>query len=193
MPDALPPCCSQVHAINERILDFGEALRRALPEGEAADIGRTSVAEVTQVSLERRAIDTGERGCSSHQAAFLIPLHTPPAYLSSFSIKMKSAGIVSAPPPPSPPLQEPVWVAGRIVAEWETSGALNEQSVLLEGSREASSGVRVRLDLSQLPSFRIFPGQVRRVFILGREACWRRRGPGLPGFGVRLCEMCVSV
>ena len=55
-----------------------------------------------------------------------------------------------------------MWVAGRIVAEWETSGALNEQSVLLEGSREASSGTRVRLDLSQLPSFRIFPGQVRR-------------------------------
>ena len=47
-----PPPLSQVHAINERILDFGEALRRALPEGEAADIGRTSVAEVTQVSRE---------------------------------------------------------------------------------------------------------------------------------------------
>ena len=38
-------------------------------------------------------------------------------------------------------LQEPVWVAGRIVAEWETSGALNEQSVLLEGSREGADGI----------------------------------------------------
>ena len=58
-------------------------------------------------------------------------------------------------------LKEPVWVVGRIVPDWETaSGALNDQSVLLEGSREASGGARVRLDLSQLPSFRIFPGQV---------------------------------
>ena len=56
-----PPCCSQVHAINERILDFGEALRRALPGGEAADIGRTSVAEVTQVSRDpsTRAVEEG--------------------------------------------------------------------------------------------------------------------------------------
>ena len=60
-----PPCCSQVHAINERILDFGEALRRALPEGEAADIGRTSVAEVTQVSRDP-SMRAGEGDCSSH-------------------------------------------------------------------------------------------------------------------------------
>lgn len=50
---------------------------------------------------------------------------------------------------------------GRIVSEAET-GALNEQSVLLEGSREASAGARVRLDLSHLPSYRLFPGQVRQ-------------------------------
>ena len=59
-------------------------------------------------------------------------------------------------------------MSGRVVPEFEASAssaagmtALNEQSVLLEGSREASGGVRVRLDLSQLPFFRIFPGQVR--------------------------------
>mmetsp|Transcript_4249 Transcript_4249/g.9247 ORF Transcript_4249/g.9247 Transcript_4249/m.9247 type:complete len:633 (+) Transcript_4249:69-1967(+) len=56
--------------------------------------------------------------------------------------------------------QEPVWVAGRIVSEAEGGMSLNEQSVLLEGSIEASSGARVRLDLSGLPHFRLFPGQV---------------------------------
>ena len=68
-------------------------------------------------------------------------------------------------------------MAGRIVAEWETSGALNEQSVLLEGSREASSGARVRLDLSQLPSFRIFPGQVRRGGGMEASSLARQAGP----------------
>ncbi|GAX74279.1 hypothetical protein CEUSTIGMA_g1728.t1 [Chlamydomonas eustigma] len=92
----------KVQCINDRIVDYGEAMKRALPE--AKDICRTSVSEVTQ---------------------------------------------------------EPVWVAGRIVAEHEAAGsALNAQSVLLEGSREASGGARVRLDLSQLQSFRLFPGQV---------------------------------
>lgn len=55
-------------------------------------------------------------------------------------------------------MQEPVWVAGRIVCDGE--GALNDQSVLLEGCREASEGARVKLELGGLPQFRLFPGQV---------------------------------
>jgi hypothetical protein len=37
---------------------------------------------------------------------------------------------------------------------------LNPESVLLEGSIRLSQGSRVRLDLSQCPEFRLFPGQV---------------------------------
>lgn len=48
---------------------------------------------------------------------------------------------------------QPVWVAGRVVAEAE-GAPLNAESLLLEGCREASGGARVRLDVSNLPSFR---------------------------------------
>ena len=47
---------------------------------------------------------------------------------------------------------------GRVCCDSE--GRLNECSVLLEGSMELSGGQRVRLDLSKLQNFRIFPGQV---------------------------------
>lgn len=43
-------CCGfgpQVHAVNERILSFGDAIRRVVPE--AADINQMSVTEVSQV------------------------------------------------------------------------------------------------------------------------------------------------
>lgn len=56
--------------------------------------------------------------------------------------------------------QDPVVVVGRIVCDAAEGGQLNEQSVLLEGCRHFSQGGRVRLDLSQLPAFRLFPGQV---------------------------------
>ncbi|KAL3154503.1 hypothetical protein ABBQ32_013965 [Trebouxia sp. C0010 RCD-2024] len=54
--------------------------------------------------------------------------------------------------------QEPVLMVGRICCDSE--GRLNERSVLLEGSIELSNGMRTRLDLSKLDSFKIFPGQV---------------------------------
>jgi hypothetical protein len=59
-----------------------------------------------------------------------------------------------------PRLQEDSFVFGRIVSDAE-SGTLNAASVLLEGDAHLSEGVRCPLDLSQLPSFRLFPGQVR--------------------------------
>ncbi len=44
-----PPSPCQIHAINERILDLAEALKRVLPE--ARGVTSTSVSEVTQVRL----------------------------------------------------------------------------------------------------------------------------------------------
>lgn len=58
------------------------------------------------------------------------------------------------------PKQETVVVVGRVACE-AAEGRINKASVLLEGSRRDSGGFRVKLDLSDLPSFALFPGQVR--------------------------------
>ena len=52
---------------------------------------------------------------------------------------------------------------GRVVCDSE--GKLNEQSVLLETSRLMGNGMRVRLALQDLPSYSIFPGQVRALSV----------------------------
>ena len=54
--------------------------------------------------------------------------------------------------------QDDVTVVGRVVCDSE--GKLNEQSVQLEGSIATSNGMRVRLELRDLPSFSLFPGQI---------------------------------
>ncbi|XP_041352410.1 DNA polymerase alpha subunit B-like [Gigantopelta aegis] len=59
------------------------------------------------------------------------------------------------------PTQEPVCVVGRICCD--SNGKLNSKSVLLEGSRETSAGKTIPLDLSQLPSYSLFPGQIVAV------------------------------
>jgi hypothetical protein len=61
-------------------------------------------------------------------------------------------------------LQEDSYFAGRIVCEAE-GGQLNDTAVMLEGDTGLSEGGRVHLNLSQLPAYRLFPGQVwlRRV------------------------------
>lgn len=58
--------------------------------------------------------------------------------------------------------QEHVMVVGRICCEAE-GGRLNEKSVLLEASSQYGHGQRVRLDLRNIPSFSIFPGQIVAV------------------------------
>jgi hypothetical protein len=58
-------------------------------------------------------------------------------------------------------LQEDSYFAGRIVCEVE-GGQLNDTAVMLEGDTGLSEGARVHLNLSQLPAFRLFPGQVSR-------------------------------
>jgi hypothetical protein len=56
-------------------------------------------------------------------------------------------------------LQEESIFVGRIVCEVE-GGSLNDTAVVLEGDTGLSEGARAALDLSQLSSYRIFPGQV---------------------------------
>ena len=57
------------------------------------------------------------------------------------------------------PSPEMVWVGGRICCE-AAEGKLNSTSVLLEGCLDESNGVRMHLDLQELQSFSLFPGQV---------------------------------
>ncbi|NWV78929.1 DPOA2 polymerase, partial [Dasyornis broadbenti] len=56
------------------------------------------------------------------------------------------------------PAQEPVTVLGQIGCDG--NGKLNAKSVLLLGDREHSAGCQVPLDLSELPEYSLFPGQV---------------------------------
>ncbi|NWU30964.1 DPOA2 polymerase, partial [Dyaphorophyia castanea] len=56
------------------------------------------------------------------------------------------------------PAQEPVTVLGQISCDG--NGKLNAKSVLLVGDREHSGGAQVPLDLSELPEYSLFPGQV---------------------------------
>ena len=56
-------------------------------------------------------------------------------------------------------VQEEALHTGRIVGDGE--GRLDVAALQLEGGLAASQGHRVRLDVSQLPDFRIFPGQAR--------------------------------
>ncbi|KAI8788317.1 DNA polymerase alpha subunit B [Biomphalaria glabrata] len=56
------------------------------------------------------------------------------------------------------PSQESVTVAGRICCD--SIGRLNNQSVLLEGSHETSSGKCISLDLSEVTNYSLFPGQI---------------------------------
>ncbi|XP_038078609.1 DNA polymerase alpha subunit B-like [Patiria miniata] len=57
------------------------------------------------------------------------------------------------------PIQEPVTAVGRVCCDTST-GRLNAQSVLLEGSVDTSSGKQVMLSLSDIKEFSLFPGQI---------------------------------
>eukprot|EP00904_Undaria_pinnatifida_P004135 jgi/Undpi1/13722/HiC_scaffold_9.g03375.m1 len=60
------------------------------------------------------------------------------------------------------PRQEQVVAVGRVCCE-SAEGKINRASILLEGSRRDSSGQRVHLDLRELQSFALFPGQAVAV------------------------------
>ncbi|XP_037982442.1 DNA polymerase alpha subunit B, partial [Motacilla alba alba] len=68
------------------------------------------------------------------------------------------------------PAQEPVTVLGQIACDG--NGKLNAKSVLLLGDREHSGGAQVPLDLSELPEYSLFPGQV--VALEGTNSTGRR-------------------
>lgn len=72
--------------------------------------------------------------------------------------------------PVGTPSQSNVWVCGRICCE---SGAskMNSTSVQLEGGRD-SNGRRVHLDLSALPAYALFPGQI--VLVEGVNSTGRK-------------------
>lgn len=55
-------------------------------------------------------------------------------------------------------VQEPALFVGRIVCDSE--GRLNAESCVLEGTLQHSQGRSVKLSLDNLPSYRLFPGQV---------------------------------
>ncbi|XP_053133598.1 DNA polymerase alpha subunit B [Hemicordylus capensis] len=56
------------------------------------------------------------------------------------------------------PAQEPVVVLGQIGCD--SNGKLNAKSIILEGDQEHSSGGQVPVDVSELPEYSLFPGQV---------------------------------
>ncbi|NWZ39513.1 DPOA2 polymerase, partial [Brachypodius atriceps] len=68
------------------------------------------------------------------------------------------------------PAQEPVTVLGHIGCDG--NGKLNASSVLLVGDRERSVGTELQLDLSRLPEYSLFPGQV--VALEGTNSTGRR-------------------
>ena len=59
-------------------------------------------------------------------------------------------------------VQQPSCFVGRVCCDTD-DGRLNAQSVLLEGSTGRSNGARVRIDLTNVPEYRLFPGQVSMV------------------------------
>ena len=80
------------------------------------------------------------------------------------------------------PSQDVVWVCGRICCE-AAEGKINKSSVVLEGSRRDSAGRRVHLDLSEVPAYSLFPGQivlVEGVNSSGRKMVAKRIVEGIP-------------
>lgn len=59
------------------------------------------------------------------------------------------------------PVQEEVSVAGRIACD--SNGKINAKSVILQGSRETSGGKAIPVELSTVPQYSLFPGQVSLV------------------------------
>ncbi|KAF9977680.1 DNA-directed DNA polymerase alpha subunit pol12 [Actinomortierella ambigua] len=60
---------------------------------------------------------------------------------------------------PAYPSQSRITAIGRICSD-SNEGRLNERSVILETNRTIGGGARVRLDLSEVPGYSFFPGQI---------------------------------
>ena len=72
---------------------------------------------------------------------------------------VEASGIKEDLAPVGVPSQSPVTVFGRVLVDSEADGRLNASSVILEGSLASSGGARMRLNLSKVPAFALFPGQ----------------------------------
>jgi DNA polymerase alpha subunit B len=80
---------------------------------------------------------------------------------------------------PSPSLE---WVCGRVCKDAE-DGKINSTSVILQGSRLESAGKRVLLNLTEIPHYSLFPGQiilVQGINSSGRELYAKRIIEGIP-------------
>jgi DNA polymerase alpha subunit B len=69
------------------------------------------------------------------------------------------------------PSNDEVWVCGRVINEAD-EGRLNKTSILIEGSRQSSQGRTTALDLSECPSFAVFPGQI--IMVKGNDPSGRK-------------------
>jgi len=69
------------------------------------------------------------------------------------------------------PSPEIVWNCGRIYCE-SAEGRINATSIILEGSRHDSYGRRIKLDMKELSSFSLFPGQI--ILVEGINASGRQ-------------------
>ncbi|GFR52569.1 hypothetical protein Agub_g15161 [Astrephomene gubernaculifera] len=161
----------KVNALDERILDFADALT-------AATRNLTNPQQQQQPAVPSTNPAAGTPGpAPPPPTSSTPPPHTPLPTPGGPGGPLHTPGTAAATPGgpssahdlesgPAQPLlhsvaevaQQPVWVAGRILPEAE-GAPLNPESLLLEGCREASGGARVRLDVSCLPGFRVFPGQ----------------------------------
>ncbi|UJR33361.1 hypothetical protein I4U23_020809 [Adineta vaga] len=71
-------------------------------------------------------------------------------------------------------VQDEVPLVGRIVCD--SAGQLNAQSITLEGSSRTSKCNRVRLDVSSLPNYSLFPGQTVMVSgIYTNDGCFHAK------------------
>lgn len=159
---------SQVHALDERIMDFADAL------AATTRLIASAASDGAATANDNRARSRPAADALSHlnpptPASALVGRQTPEALMPGTvftsgggqaaaaeqgDAALSSDAVVDALQHSVADLShQPVWVAGRVLAE--TEGApLNAESLLLEGCREASCGVRVRLDVSCLPTYR---------------------------------------
>jgi DNA polymerase alpha subunit B len=80
------------------------------------------------------------------------------------------------------PSQSLIWCCGRVCKDAE-EGKINSTSVILQGSRIESAGKRVILNLTELTSYSLFPGQIILVEGInpsGKEFYVKRIHEGIP-------------
>ena len=77
--------------------------------------------------------------------------------------------------------QAKISVVGRVVCDG--LGKLNAKSVLLQGSQSSSSSRRVKVDLSHVSKFSLFPGQVSLKSSMYCRRFWEVFCEDLCGFG----------